>query len=347
MTDIAIEETNELWVSAPVTSYKGPLKKLKEVIPTFRRCSFGFWMRGPLYRGEETLFDSPEVPPGCNPYFDTIVRMPLPTEDTSVLPVPVGIVSGNYTLLQHHHVIDEVIMTLEQSGFDSDMVTAQMDLTALGERMRLNVFLPEKFHLAITPEDRIALRLICTNSVDGSVSFSALTGWFRFVCSNGMILGVKHRQFRQRHNRQMNIDDLLQVVNDGIEAATKERSLLRKWHKHHVSIDTIGQWVDTTLSKSWGVKAAVRAWHILNSGYDVELADPFETGKPTQKTVVKAGVVPGAIVPGDSMYAAAQALAWLAKERRDVQEQQQWTQQIPGLVASLQRGRQTAPALSS
>ncbi len=95
------------------------------------------------------------------------------------------------------------------------------------------------------------------------------------------------------------------------------------------------------LAKKWGVKAAARTWHIARSGRDVTFADPFEKGKPTQKSVFFCSKVPGAILPGDTVFAVGQALSWLAKERRDVQEQLHWKQQIPDLLKPLLGGRVT------
>jgi len=345
MADLTIHPTEQLWASTPVTSYQGMLGEIREHVPVFARCAFGFEMRDPVYRGPETLFDTPAVPAGINPYFDTIVRLPLASEAQRSQPVPVGIVSGNYTLLQHHDVIDEVFRTLNQCGFKPDTLMTRMDLTPLGERMRLQVVLPEKYHLAISEDDSVALRLICTNSVDGSVTFSALTGWFRFICSNGMVVGSTHQRFRQRHSRQMDVSDLLQVLSDGIRTATKERGTMKKWHQYALVSDTIHHWVNTTLAKHWGIKAAVRALHILTSGYDVHLTDPFEKHPPSEKSVKIRCPVPGAKPLGLSVFAAAQALAWLAKERRDVQEQLQWMQQIPALIAPLLKSSVKASAL--
>lgn len=335
MADLQIHESNHSWGASPVRCFEGSLDAIKNHVPTFERCSFGFRMRDPIYRGEPTLFDSPEVPLGVNPYFDTIVRQPLEQEKSSVYPIPVGIVSGKYKLLQHHQIIDEVVRTLQESGFDTSSLNAQMDLTALGERMRLQVVLPEQYHLTLDADDAIALRLICTNSVDGSVIFSALMGWFRFVCSNGLIVGTIHKQFRQRHNTQMEVTDIMQVLREGISSATKERGLMKKWHQHLLDSEDIRHWADTTLADKWGVKAAVRALHILISGRDVHLTDPFERGAPSRKSVRKLDLVPGSQSLGLSVFAAAQALAWLAKERRDIQEQHLWSQQIPSLITPL------------
>ncbi|MEI6209814.1 MAG: hypothetical protein WCP20_23765, partial [Desulfuromonadales bacterium] len=89
------------------------------------------------------------------------------------------------------------------------------------------------------------------------------------------------------------------------------------------------------LAKKWGVKAAVRTWHITRTGTDVEMADPFEKGKATEKSIIWGKKVPCAVLPGDNVYAVSQSLSWLAKERRDVQEQLEWKQQIPELIDKL------------
>jgi hypothetical protein len=56
---------------------------------------------------------------------------------------------------------------------------------------------------------------------------------------------------------------------------------------------------------------------------------------PTEKSAHRVKKVPGAILPGSTAYAIAQTLAWLAKERRDVQEKLEWNQQILGLMQPL------------
>ena len=41
------------------------------------------------------------------------------------------------------------------------------------------------------------------------------------------------------------------------------------------------------------------------------------------------------VLPGDTVFAVSQALSWLAKERREVQEQLEWKHQIPELIRPL------------
>lgn len=335
--EVTIETTEEKWHASPVTSYKGTIENVRKYIPTFERRSFGPNLGAPLYRGEPTLFESPEVPAGVNPWYDTIVRVPLESEGTSGAEIPVGIVSPQYTLLQHHTVIDEVLTAIGELGIDPSQVTANMDLTHFGERMRLGLILPEEFCLTIEGKDKMALRLECFNSVEGSTRFMAVIGWLRFVCSNGLIIGETKTDYRRRHNQAMDIAEIVQVLRDGITSIAREERIYKKWMQHKVTDEHLETWVNRTLSKSWGVKAAARTWHITRNGYDVSLADPFEPGSPTEKTVIRGAAVPGSILPGDTAFAVAQSLAWLAKERRDVQEQLLWKQQIPSLIQPLLR----------
>ena len=61
----------------------------------------------------------------------------------------------------------------------------------------------------------------------------------------------------------------------------------------------------------------------------------WEQGLPAEKTVIVGPPVTGAVLPGDNAYAVSQALSWLAKERRDIQEQLEWQRRIPELMRPL------------
>jgi len=334
---LTIQKTGEKWQSSPVTLYEGSIEEIRKHIPTFERRTFGASLDKPLYRGEPTLFDSPDVPDGVNPLYDTIVRMPLESEGASASEIPIGIVSPQYTLLQHHGVIDAALNAIKGLGIDPAQITASIEMTTFGERMRLCLILPEKFSLMIDGYGEMDLRLECFNSVEGSTRFMAIIGWLRLICSNGLIIGETKTDYRRRHNQAMEIGEIGEVLRDGIATTARDKRIYKKWMLHKITDEFLQSWVNSTLAKSWGVKAAVRAWYITKTGNDVSLKDPFERGKPTEKTVVQEAPVPGAILPGNTVFAVAQSLAWLAKERRDVQEQLLWKQQIPKLVQPLLR----------
>ena len=328
------------WGAVPILSHEGSLEEIRNKIPLFERRTFGPELKETIYRGLPTLFESPDVPPGVNPYYDTIVRCPL--EDEEIPETPVGIVSPAYTLLQHREVFDEAFKALKTAEILTEHLTMRMELTPLGERMRLSLLLPQSYNLELPQEDDLILRLQCLNSVDGSTRFRVTIDWFRLICSNGLTTSDQRSAYRKRHNREMNLGDIAAVLREGLGSITDDRKTLIKWTQRSVNRETCQQWINAVVTKVWGVKAAARAWHIINEGHDVKFYDPFQKGTATEKTVIRQGSVPGATVPARNVFAIAQVLAWLAQDRRDVQEQQIWRQQIPGLVEPLLKQRRKA-----
>jgi len=327
-TTLSITTDSYRWQSLPVTTYRGSIEQISAFLPHFERRTFG-----PELLPVPTFDDSyPFYPQGFNPFYDVIVRQPL---NTSEVTVPVGIVSRQYALVQHQAVLDKALIAIRGVGIDSADVEAELDLTEYGEQMRLGLLFPEKYNMVMNGGDKFGLRLECFNSVDGSMKFTCVIGWLRFVCSNGLIVGVADTYYKQRHNRFLEMNDIAAMLKSGIAATTRERETYLAWAKKKVTEEKLAKWTNTHLAKRWGVKAAARTWHITRSGHDVSFVDPFEKGLPTEKSVRIGKEVPGAVFPGDTVYAVAQSLAWLAKERRDVQEQLQLKQQIHGLVRPL------------
>ena len=329
---VEIHNNGSKLLSSPVTTYKGSIEAVGRFIPKFERRTFGPSLLS--VEPELSLFPVPDPRdlPGNNSYYDAIVRLPIGKGEVEV---PVGIVSRQYTLVQHQVILEEALKSLKELKIHPGEVQAELDLTTYGERMRLGLLFPERYNLKLNYRDSMGLRLECFNSVDGSMKFMAVIGWLRFVCANGMVIGVADSYYRSRHNKYMEIQDIAAVLREGIASATQERDVYRKWMQKKVTEASLVRWVDNVLAKRWGVKAATRTWHITRSGQDVTFADPFEKGSPTQKTVLMGDNVPGAVLPGDNVYAVSQALSWLAKERKDVQEQLEWKQQILGLVQPL------------
>jgi hypothetical protein len=268
---------------------------------------------------------------GINHFHDVIVRMPI---EPHTAEIPVGIVSKQYALIQHRTLFDEAISAIERANINPFEVKGLLEMTAFGERMRIGLLLPEKYNLKLN-NDVLGLRMECFNSVDGSMKFTCVIGWLRFVCSNGLIVGVADTYYKQRHNRMMEMTDIAAILGAGIEATTRERETFLAWSKKLISDDILKQWTNKHLASRWGVKAAARTWHITRSGFDVTFADPFEKGLATEKTVNFDRKVPGAVLPGNSVYAVAQSLSWLAKERRDIQEQLQMKREIHDLLKPL------------
>lgn len=328
---VTITQSDNIWNGSPVTVYEGPMGSLREHIPIYERRTFGSQFKPLPQNPTDPHFETPSSVSGINHFHDVIVRVPYSSDEAEI---PVGIVSKQYALIQHRRLFDEAKTAIDRAGVDPSEIKARLEMTAFGERMRIGLLLPESFDLDLNG-DKMGLRLECFNSVDGSMKFTCVIGWLRFVCSNGLVVGVADTYYKQRHNRFLEMNDITAMLTAGIEATTRERETYLIWSKKKVSEDKLERWTNKHLAKRWGVKAAARTWHITRSGRDVVFADPFEKGLATEKSVHFGKAVAGAVLPGNTIYAVAQSLAWLAKERRDIQEQLQMKREIHDLLKPL------------
>lgn len=315
-------DTHPKWFNSFVTFHKGTLSDIRRHIPDFERRSFALTQPGK---------ESSRI----NERLDTIVRKPFGQDRNFI---PVGVVSKEYALVPHTDVLDVVIRSLESIEslkMSLGAVRTDLSLTEYGERMELSIYLPEEYSFDPGDGHPMALRLECFNSVDGSTRFRALMGWFRFVCSNGLIIGVTQTDVRRRHVGDIHLEDVGKVLTTGIKKSKKEKRNFEKWRKQMVQPPKLSKWIATTLHKGWGFKAAARAYRICTTGHDADVLGPYTDNTPLTVPVRQTDRVPGAPINSGNLYDVSQVLAWLAKERRDVQEQLQWREQISGLLKPL------------
>ena len=91
-------------------------------------------------------------------------------------------------------------------------------------------------------------------------------GWFRFVCSNGLIIGVTRSDMRRRHLGNLRLEDVGLVLESGLKEAEIEKKNFEKWRKVEITLDRLAPWVNKQLWKGWGFKAAARTFHIARCG---------------------------------------------------------------------------------
>ncbi len=309
----------EKWFNSPVVVFKSVTISIGEYLPDFERRSFNLPM--------------PDSNLTCiNPNLDIIVRKPY-RDDPHL--VPIGLVSKDYRLIPHREVLNVAIDALKANDIDPAQTISELSITQFGERMTMSTYLPEKYNFDPGDGHELAMRLECFNSVDGSCRFKVFMGWFRFVCSNGLVLGVKKSAFERRHLNSLTLDDLRSVLENGLSNIEEEKGQFRKWKGTSINPHDIVTWVNDDVRQKWGFKAATRAYHIARSGCDVKIKGTYKGEKPTTIPTERAERVPGAPKQIGNAYDLSQTLAWLAKERNDLQEQQEWREDIPGLINKL------------
>lgn len=297
------------WLGEAAVEITGPLRDIVPRLPAFDR-----------------------VPFGANPRLDMIVRRAAAPGE---IPVPTGVVSKGYVLVQHLAVIDALVKALGARDVEALDLRCRLTITESGARMAVRVELPPAF--AFTPSDghTMALTFECFNSVDRTVPLFALLGWFRFVCRNGLVIGTTHARMWQQHRASLRIEDLEPILAEGLVDAERDRDALTGLTKARVTTAALCAWVDGPLADAWGPLAAARVHAIASRGIDGEPSRAPRRARPHERAILKPRNVPGVHAPCENRYDAAQALAWVAARRNDVAQGLAWRNQIPELVGQL------------
>ena len=313
------ENIRAKWFRSPVTLHKGTLSEMRKHIPIFERRSFALTQT-------DNKFSR------LNEHLDTIVRLPFGNDQTFI---PVGVVSKDYAFVQHEGVLDVARQALKKAKIADGEEKAELRITEYGERMSLSLYLPDKYCFDPGDGHPMAMRLQCLNSVDGSTRFRVIMGWFRLVCSNGLIIGVTRTDIRRRHIGDLWLDDIGAVLSDGLSEAETEKKNFERWRKTKVSMNHLSNWVDKDLRNGWGFKAAARTFNIARYGCDGKVIGNYKGSTPTAIAMQNTKSVPGAPRECCNLFDLSQILAWLANDRRDLQEQLKWQESIPELMKPL------------
>jgi hypothetical protein len=318
MEPVQILSQEGRWRARDVHYWRGTTEALTNLIPEFTRRPFAV----PTNDGAE------------NPFFDTIVRLPMTLFEKEI---PIGIVSKSYRLLQHREVMSLVLKALRKAGVAPATCTWELGLSQFGEFMELRIGLPREFEYM--PNDGKVLRLTfeCYNTVEGSARLAAEMCWYRLVCSNGLVVRQSQVYFSDTHDQDLDVEQFAQAIQVGLNRGMADRKVLHNWGVTPVVEAVLVQWVDSVVANLWGVQRAARVLHICRSGHDGEFPKPFAAGKASEKPISNGPIVPGASCPARTLYDVAQALAWVANTLREPEERRNRRSEILRLVTGLAR----------
>ena len=137
-----------------------------------------------------------------NLFLLTVVRKPQSAVER---PMPVGVVSHRYSLIQHRDVAMRCREGLVHAGVDPADLRYEVGVSQLGEWMNFRIYLPDKYSLRDSHEEGVDLRLECFNAVDGSSRLIVLFGWYRLVYANGS--GDRREQNRNPRTTRTTSED--------------------------------------------------------------------------------------------------------------------------------------------
>jgi hypothetical protein len=248
---------------------------------------------------------------------------------------PVAVVSKSYRLIGHREAAQLVLESLADSGMDSEGLDTHATIDRYGARMALEVNLGAGW--VVNPGDGhpVVLQLRCLNSVDASAMLRVCFTWYRLVCTNGLVVGFSKNVGRVVHRESRFAPDVREGIERGLALAKEDRLSMGRWLERPVALDRLAGFADGPLKERWGARDAARFLHIARTGIDAEFADRFQSGKPSEKSMMPTVVVPGSPESARTEWDVAQALSWVARDRRDPGEHLDRLLDIPGLVAEL------------
>ena len=271
---------------------------------------------------------------GVNESSDLVVRT-NGIDNVIERPTPISFVSKSYRLIQHSEFLTSALNIAGQLP-KAKINSVEVFLTSNGERAMFRIGLGDAFSFGPDGQE-VGLQMLCKNSVDGGVAASARLGWFRFVCANGMIVGLEMGRTRLTHTPTAHLGNLFEPLIRQVQIASDDQSTMHRWAKARVKSEALRKWVDTDVAEAWNGLAASRVWSICTSGRDASCyLPPFKKDIPTRRQVKRAQAVPGSPAKAETLYAVAQALSWVASRRSDQDECESFQRGIGPLMAKVE-----------
>lgn len=125
--------------------------------------------------------------------------------------------SKNYVEVQSKTIVDE----LTSRGFTLDKIVKckTRKIERQGKQLHRMIFTNSSL-LAQNNEGK--MQLIVSNSYDGTSAIHFTLGYFRLVCSNGLMVGNTYEQVSIRHTGQKNIGEKIEKAIETIVAQSKK-----------------------------------------------------------------------------------------------------------------------------
>lgn len=128
-------------------------------------------------------------------------------------PIRINTVSNIYRILPNHKIFGEISKILDENGIKYTVKATHRDYHNFSVD-----YIFEDERIAITKDDIIYPKMSVVNSYDGSQAFFYLFGYYRLVCSNGLVLPVVgtekyNTKYKKKHFESLN-NDFSNIINN-------------------------------------------------------------------------------------------------------------------------------------
>ncbi len=154
-----------------------------------------------------------------------------------------SIVSEDYKLIRHETAIEQVNKIISKTP-DLGEHEITVEFYGDGARMRMKYRFTD-IPIEIEPDDYIFPELQLFNSYDTTWPFIVLVGAFRFVCSNGLVIGEKFLDIRKRHVIDFDKIQLEQQIFSALEKINSQADQWKQWTDRKLTQATYTQIMKT------------------------------------------------------------------------------------------------------
>ena len=141
-----------------------------------------------------------------------------------------------YQLVSNEEVYSNFDLALTEAGLMAGNVEVKDELSHNGLRAFRQYIFKD---YTIDPGDgnEVALRLVVFNSYDGSTSFRARIGGYRFICSNGCITGKDLLNISQKHTKGFELEKITEKVAEAPALFFEQEARWKSWQKVNMTTE--------------------------------------------------------------------------------------------------------------
>jgi len=132
--------------------------------------------------------------------------------------------------------------------------------------------------------------IILLNSHDGSSSYQLLSGFFRFVCANGLIAGDVQNDIRVRHSGNV-VDDVIEGATRVLDNLELTNSSIDSFKSTKLEFEEQLVFANSALQLRWGDNAPVVAESLLRTRrFEDQKSDLWTTFNRVQENLLRGGL---------------------------------------------------------
>ena len=152
-------------------------------------------------------------------------------EDTGKV---LGVHSAKYKLVRNEDVFPHISDALDRTDIDLRDMTVFDQVDFSGARTIRTYNFPHH-SIDIGGGDKVCLQVKATNSYDGSNAFGFLFGGYRFICSNGMVVGTSLARAKRKHTTNINVEEMINKLNIAANSYFENEPMWKKWASTHIT----------------------------------------------------------------------------------------------------------------